>query len=261
MNLLTRADNILYFDIETSHCLAYVWGCGKQYVSANQIKKERKILSICYMWEGETKVHALKFDLKKHKINSFDDDADKQMLIDFMKVYNKASLVVAHNGRKFDISRMRARLVKYGLPDIPITLVDDSYTISKHIDFTSHKLDYIGKYLGVGRKGRTDLDLWIRIMEGDKKALDSMVAYNKQDVLLLAEIYRKVRPYVKSKLNLSVTRNAPNGCPSCGSTNLKHKDWVFKSPLMKKERVICQDCGKQSVYGHNLVKDTANYLR
>ncbi len=50
-----KKERVLYFDIETSPCLAYVWGCGKQYVGAQQIKKDRKILSIGYMFEGDKK--------------------------------------------------------------------------------------------------------------------------------------------------------------------------------------------------------------
>ena len=44
---------ILYFDIETSPCVAYVWGCGKQFVGSKQLKKERKIISIGYLFNDQ----------------------------------------------------------------------------------------------------------------------------------------------------------------------------------------------------------------
>lgn len=244
-------EKTLYFDIETSHCLAYVWGCGKQYVGANQIKKDRKIISICYMFEGDKQVSVLKMNMKKHKINQFDDDADREMLVKFSKVYLQADMAIAHNGRRFDVARIRARLVKYGLPDISSTLFMDSYTMCKNIDFTSHKLDFLGKYLSTGQKDKVDLNLWIRVMEGDAQALDQMCRYNATDVKRLRSAYLKLKPYCKSTLNLAVVRNDMNICPSCGGKLIKDG---FRYRLLRQvQQFQCQACKKKCTNGVNML--------
>jgi len=235
---LRKEDGILYFDLETSHCLVAAWGTGKTFISSEQILKDRKILTISYMWEGESRPTSLVLDLNKHDIYKFDDDADKEMIIKFMEQVEKAKLLVAHNGRKFDIARLRARLVKYDLPDIAGIPLDDSYQFTRNIDFTSHKLDFICKILGLGKKKKTSLDLWINIFfRKDKKALKYMAEYNRHDVVLLAKAYRKLRKYGQSHLNLAVSRENPNICPKCGSKLWKKG---FKiSGIAKYQRYQC----------------------
>ncbi len=255
-----KQPRILYFDIETSPALCYVWGLGKQIVGTQQLKKDRKVISIGYMFEGDKKVTILRMDLKKHKLNKFDDDADKEMLKKFMKVYETADLTVAHNGRRFDKARIRARLVKYGLPDIAPVLFDDSYTMTKSIDFTSHKLDYIGKYLGTGQKDHIGFEAWVGVMEGSKKALDSMCNYMKTDVIRLRDAYIKLKPYFKSNLNLTVFHGKGDICPGCSSTRINKKAFAF-TRTGKYQRYLCRDCGKRFQDGKNLIKKSSEFYR
>ena len=252
---------ILYFDIETSPCLAYVWGCGKQFVGIKQLKKERKIISIGYMFEDDSKVKVLKMDITKHKIHRFDDNADKKMLIQFVKIYNSAHLVVAHNGRRFDRARIRARLVKYGLPDLDTSIpFDDSYTMTKEIDFTSHKLDHLGRYLETGQKDQIDYSVWTKIMEGCKSALTEMCNYMKTDVIRLRAAYRRLKPYAKSKLNLSAFHNQAEMCPCCGSHSFR-KDCIRYTNGGQYQSYKCKDCGKRFQDGRNLIVKSSKIKR
>ncbi len=243
-------DDFLYFDIETSHNAALIFGGGKQYVGSSQIMKERKIFSICYMYGRDKKPTVLTMDLKKHNghdMRVFDDDADKAMIIKFMKEAAKATILVAHNGRRFDIARIRARLVKYGLPDMPPILFDDSYTFAKNIGFTFHQLDYLGRCLEVGRKIHTDISYWTKIMVGtpaeQKKYLGKMATYNAQDVILLRSVYRKLRPYCKSQLNLAALHGDINMCPACGGK--VRKDGFKLRGTRRIQQVECSSCLKK----------------
>lgn len=251
--------NILYFDIETSHLLVYIYSLGNQYVGQHQIKKERKILAISYVWNNDKKAQSLILNLDKHDLQAYDDDADYEMLKKFVDVYKKADLAVAFNGRKFDVARLRARLVKYNLPDMHPVLFDDTYRMTKDIDFTSHKLDYLGRYLGLGRKIPTNADLWIRVMEGNKQALKEMSDYCDQDVLLLRKAHKRLKRYGKSQLNLSIFHENPGLCPKCGGKLVK--DGTVQRGLAKKQSYECSICKSKTVDGNNLIKHVGSYPR
>ncbi len=257
---MIKRPKTLYFDIETTPCLAYIWQPGKQHVGYNQIAKEWNVICISYMWETDKKPTSLVFKQNKYDLLSFNDDSDKELLKEFSKVYNTAEVVVAHNGSRFDIPKLRAKLVKYGLPDFNPVTVSDSYMKSRNIGFTSHKLDSLGKLFEVGRKSDTEFDLWVGVVRGDKKALTRMVKYCDQDVILLKQVYAKLRDYIKEPVNLAVYNGIPALCPRCGSTALV-ANGSRVTALGRKQRFQCKDCGKCSQTGINLLKNLKDYMR
>jgi uncharacterized protein YprB with RNaseH-like and TPR domain len=229
---------ILFLDIETSPNLMFSWGLGKTYLTHDNIHKERKITCISYKWAHEKKVHSLRMDLKKHDINKRDDDADKAMLVEFSKVYAEADLAVAHNGVSFDVGMIKARLIRYGLPPLAPTLMDDTYRLSKSIRFNSHKLAYLAPMLGVGKKKETNYGLWIKVMMGDKSALDYTVKYCEQDVLVLEKVYNKLLPHINSRVNRSLFYGS---CPKCHSTKLEKRGFRY-TLTQSYQRYQCKMC-------------------
>lgn len=252
---------ILLFDIETSPNLAYVWGLGKQYVGYTQLAKEKKITCICYKWLGKDKIYSLKMDMSKHDLMSYDDDSDKEMINNFIEVYNSADNAIGHNALKFDKGTIRARLIKHGCKDLYPIILDDTYLQSTPIYFNCHKLDYLSRYFELGRKADHPYDLWTDIMQGSNKALNDTVRYCKQDVILLEKVYNKLAPYIKLKFNRSIHAEDPNICPSCGSNNLKKDGVLMTSSLGKRQRLHCNDCGKNHTIGANEIKKVSQYPR
>ena len=62
--------------------------------------------------------------------------------------------------------------------------------------FNSNKLDYMGDYLGLGQKIKTEFNLWKDItLKNCPIAMNKMVKYCKRDVTLLEEVYNKLQPY------------------------------------------------------------------
>lgn len=250
---------ILIFDIETTANLTFTWGVGKSYLSPDSIAKERQVICIGYKWLGEKKTHVLEFDQNKYDMNKYDDDADKAILKAFSKVYAEADLAVAHNGANFDVGRLRARIVKHGLKDLAPTLIDDTYLKNRGIKFNAHRLDYLGNFLGLGRKTSTSFQLWKDVMFGSKKALKEMSSYCKDDVILLEKIYLKLLPYMKSGLNRAIV-GCPVGCPSCGADSLQKRGFSY-STVGKKQRFQCKDCGHWFVDGKNLIENPKQIRR
>src|SRR5574343_927607 len=104
--------DILYFDIETTPTISAIWRPGKEHVSYEQVLKRSQVMSISWAW-NDTKVRAAHFDLDKYDWYAKDDDADFRLLKMFQEIASKATVVVAHNGKKFDWAVLRARLIKY----------------------------------------------------------------------------------------------------------------------------------------------------
>jgi len=256
-----KKPRILLFDCEVSPNLVFAWRLGKQYVTIENIHKERKVTCICYKWGGEKKIHSLEMDMSLHDLTKHDDHADEKMLKEFCKVYQEADLAVAHNGIKFDISFIRSRVVKYGLPDVAPVVLDDTYLSSKGIGFNSHKLDYLSQYLGIGKKSPHPYQLWVDVMRGSDEALIKTVDYCKQDVRLLEKVYDKLLPYIKTKLNRAVFARNSDLCPSCGVAALVSKGVRTTIALGIRQRMQCSSCGKCFTMGSIPLLNNKEYAR
>jgi DNA polymerase elongation subunit (family B) len=231
---------VLVFDIETAPNLAYVWGKYEQ----NVIDYEREwyMLSFAYKWLGEktTRVCSLP-DYKNFKKDKTDD---KALVTELHKLFDQADVIVAHNGDQFDIRKSNARFVVHGLtPPSSYKTVDTKKVAKRYFNFNSNKLDDLGNLLGLGRKLKTGgFDLWLGCMGGDMKAWKLMCTYNKQDVVLLEEVYLKLRGWMTNHPNMNVTEGTLHNCPVCHSHRLQARGYsVTRASQFK--RYQCQDCG------------------
>lgn len=238
---------ILYFDIETLPNLVYSYGIRKQFISHEQMFKESQIACISWIFEQNgklSKTYNLKLDLKKYDLLSYDDDADRELLVKFSKVYNNADLIVAHNGKSFDIAVLTARIIRYQLPPLRTIAIDDTYKMTKMFRFNSHKLDYLSSVLLNDRKIKTTFQLWVDICRGKKQALKDMVAYCDKDVALLPPLYKLLLPYVDSVLNRAhfTEDKSQRTCVACGGHNLEARGYKY-TKVGSYRQYKCYDCG------------------
>ncbi len=258
---MTSQPKVLYFDIETSPMIVPVFRLGKQRVDHSQILKREQVICISWAWNDGRVLHKT-FDLKKYDWNLKDDDADFVLIRDFSKEVAKADVVVAHNGAWFDISKLKSRIVKYKLPPLTPVLIDDTYQKTKGIGFTSHKLDDIGDYLGYGNKlpHGNGMEWWIEIINGSASTLSKMVKYCDRDVEQLRKIYKHLKPYISSSLNMSVFTGEQVACRNCGSLSLEKRGYR-RTTVGKFQRYQCKDCGAWTSDGTNLVKKSGKHTR
>ncbi len=246
---------VLYFDCETSPSMAWVWSTGKQYVGHEQILEPTRIICIGYKWEGNKHTECLHWDRKL---------CDKQMLIQFSKVLEKADVAIGHNGQNFDIKHINARLAFHRLPPVSVISISDSLLLSrKKFKLASHSLAYLCKYFGVGAKMSTGgIDLWLGVwLRKDAKALETMQTYCKNDVNILEQLYQRLKPYLDTKYSIAVDRADPTVCPSCGSNRI-HKNGTKATSMVRKVQLYkCTDCLKQMRGGTNLLPNPKEYLR
>lgn len=212
------------------------WNVGyKQTIDYSNIIKERAIICICYKWEGEKKVRSLTWD---HKQN------DKTMLQEFVKIAAEADEMIGHNGDKFDLAWIRTRCAFHRISMFPKYITVDTLKVSRSkFRFNSNRLDYIAKFLGVGAKIKTDYGLWKDVLSGSERALNKMVKYCKGDVLILEKVYEVMRTHIEPKQNYSALYNShKQGCPECGSDNLRANGTRATLTGIIKRQYFCIDC-------------------
>lgn len=252
---------ILYVDIETTPCIAAIWHPGKQYVSYDQILKRSQVMCISWAW-NDSKVRGAYFDLDEYDWYEKDNNADKKLLSDFEKLSREADVVVAHNGKKFDLAVMKGRMIKHGLPSFTPFLVDDTYMLTKDIGFMSHKLDDLGEFLDIGKKKPhgDGYEWWIDIMRGNAHTLTNMMKYNMVDVTRLRDLYKRIRPYVKSSLNMAIFMQERGACRNCGKFTLQSRGYSYTT-VGKRKRYQCTTCGMWQSEGKNQIKKPGEYPR
>jgi DNA polymerase elongation subunit (family B) len=229
----------LYFDIEVSANVGLFWQSGyKLQIGTENIIKERAIICICYKWEEDKDVYYLHWDRKQD---------DKKLLQEFIQVANEADELVGHNGDKFDLAWIRTRCLLHRIEMFPQYNTIDTLKIARSkFRFNSNRLDYIGKFLGLGQKIHTDFNLWKDIMlNNDKLALDKMIDYCIQDVVLLEKVHKELNNHIPSKTHYGVIFGEGRGsCPECGSDDLvKNNKRVTASGLVKIQ-YKCKTCNK-----------------
>lgn len=224
--------NILIYDIETTPNLGYVWGKWQQDVI--QFKSQWELLCFSYKWLGDKQVNVLGRDV----------GSEKDLVLHLHEAFNLADVVIAHNGDQFDQKMMNAKFIEYGLnPPSPYKSIDTKKVAKRYFRFTSNKLDDIGDLLGVGRKLQTGgFELWLGCMQNDPKAWKKMKQYNKQDVVLLEQIYLKLRPWIDNHPSVALIDGEMHSCPKCGSDKLQSRGYRY-TKVAKQRRYQCMNCG------------------
>lgn len=227
----------LFFDIETSPIIAYTWRVGwKLNIGTDNIIEDWKIICISYGWEGEDKIHTLSWD-KNH--------CDKQLLIDFVKIANQADELVAHNGDRFDIKKIRTKCIFHRIPMFPNYRTLDTLKKAKSgFTFNSNRLDYIAKYLGVGAKLEHEgFNMWVKCMQGDKQALKDMIKYCEMDIVVLQDVFLVMQSYIKQNIHAgTLNEGIKCDCPSCGGSNVDYLKLNVTAAGTPKRQMECQTC-------------------
>jgi hypothetical protein len=228
---------ILFIDVETFPNIAYVWGKYDQNVI--RFLQEGCIATFAAKWAGEKVFSRALPDYKGYKGGSYDD---KKLVEDLWRLLDEADIVVAHNGDDFDVRVIRGRFVCHGLvPPSPFKTVDTKKVAKRVGRFNSNSLDDLGSLLGLGKKIKTDFDLWKGCIDGDKTAWRQMVVYNEKDVVLLEKLYNKLLPWATNHPNHGAYNDSAI-CPKCGGTDVQFRGEAVTT-TRRYQRFQCKKCG------------------
>ena len=236
-------DKILVYDIETCRVKADVWSTGKQYINHKQLRSQTKIISIAWKWIGEDRVYSVHWD---------ENHNDYGVMVDFLKVYNKASLVVGQNNNSFDNKLINTRAAYHKLHVDRFVKSFDIYRMAKrYFRLPSYSMAYMAEYFGLTLKqSHEGIYMWEMIEYGTPEEqaeyLKKMITYNKGDIVTTEELYLTLKPYFASVTHKGVSNGLPKWtCPVSGSKNVKLLKTIFTEMGTVQRILFCEDSQHQ----------------
>lgn len=235
-----RKARVLLYDIETAPNLAYVWGKYEQDVIAYE--EQWYMLCFAYKWLGERKTHIVA--LPDFPLYKKDPTNDYEVIKKLHELFDEADVIIAHNGDSFDQKKSHARMLVHGMaPPSPYRQIDTRKVARKYFNFNSNKLNDLGELLKVGVKAETGgFKLWLGCMNGVKAAWSTMKKYNKQDVVLLEQVYLKMRGWIHPHPAMNLMEDRLDACPNCGH-NVLIKRGTYYNKVSKIQVWQCKGCG------------------
>lgn len=258
-SVVSSGAKILILDIETAPLEAYVWGLWKQNIFAAQLISNWYMLTWAAKWLYDGNLMSER--LTPEEAVSEDD---KRIVEKLWLLLDEADVVIAHNGDKFDLSRIRSRfLVHDMMPPNFYKQLDTLKVARKEFDFSRNSLDSLAEILELEGKSYTSFELWSKCKNGDPEALEEMEAYNIQDVYVLEDVYLKLRPWIKGHPNLDLYIDSPDAhCPHCGRSVLFLEEGYVYTQAVRYQMYRCSYCravsrGKSGVKYKNKKKISA----
>lgn len=241
---MRREPKILIFDIETAPLLGNVWSLWKQNIGLNQLQKDWYVMSWAAKWYGEDNV--MYMDVRNTP------EYDKNILVPLKRLLDDADWVITHNGNKFDIPKLRSRMLLNRIPPFsPVQSIDTCYHAKRLFGFTSNKLEYLSEvlapdYVKSKHKEFPGFELWDECVKGNPKAWDEMEKYNIQDVLALEAVYNAMLPWLSTHPNhgLFAEEGSKPTCPRCGGT--VHRRGLRHTAVGVYQRFHCPSCNSWS---------------
>jgi uncharacterized protein YprB with RNaseH-like and TPR domain len=233
------APRVALLDIETAPICGLSWTLFETNIL--HVIEPTFMLSYAIKWQGHSRVKTKALcDYPHYERNK---KTDKALVSDLWQDLDEADFVIAHNGDSFDIKKTNARFLVHGLkPPSPYKTIDTLKIARRYFKFDSNKLDNLAGYLGIGGKvPHTGKHLWLGCMAGDPASWRTMKKYNAHDVVLLEEVYEKLKGWHTTHPSMTLLDGAV-GCPVCRSTDTQ-KRGTNVSKVRVTQRLSCRNCG------------------
>lgn len=190
-----KGPRVLILDIETAPLIAHMWSLWQNGFGLNQLQEDWHLLSYAAKWMDSDEV----FYRDQRGLEDITDDSI--LLAEIWELLNEADFVIGHNIRKFDIKKIKARMLLKGFTPPSTFRQIDTLIIAKGVfAFTSNKLEYLtDKLCKVFKKSKHGKfhghSLWTECLKGNIEAWEEMENYNKYDILSNQELYEILAPW------------------------------------------------------------------
>jgi hypothetical protein len=234
----------LIYDIETAPVLAYVWGAYRQDILA--IEQDWYLLSFAYKWLDRKGTGFVSIAQNPKWEPGSDDDL--HVALRLAALFDRADVVVAHNGDRFDQKKANSRFLFHQIdPPSPYETIDTLKESRRYMAETKHSLGALADHYGLDPKGNPGgISLWLACMNGDPAAWRKMERYNRQDVRTLEQLYLRLRPWIgspgkRAHPNRAHWQKGDLVCPKCGSANTIIRGWR-RTIVSEYPTVFCRSC-------------------
>lgn len=230
---------VLVFDIETAPMLTHLWHPKQKWVGAEQAISEPFMLTWAAKWYGKDRVMSKRLTGAEAK-----EQDDKRIVLELAKLIRQADQIIAHNGDRFDIPRVNARVAEHGAEPLgPVQSIDTLKMVRQSFAWPYNDLNSLGRRLvGETKRPHGGFEMWRSAFQGDDRALREMEKYNRQDVVLLEKVFDAIRPYVRSLPALyEAAYLGQDACPHCGSKHMIRRG-VRRTKASIYARFQCREC-------------------
>ena len=124
---------------------------------------------------------------------------DKRLLVDMCKDLRTFTRVIGYYSSRFDLPFVRTRALKHGL-DFPIYQeiyhTDLYFVMRNKFKLKSNRLKNCCDFFDISSKDTPfHYQVWLKAMNGDKKALKDILMHNKEDVVSTELLWKKVNNF------------------------------------------------------------------
>lgn len=173
--------------------------------------------------------------------------AEKRLLRDVTERLLTADVWLTHYGTWFDIPFLNTRLLYHGLPVVPPNFAHlDTWKVARNrLKLRNNRLATISEFLKtLDEKNPIKPEQWIRALGGHRPSMSYIVDHNRRDVLVLEEVYNRLRPLVLDHPNKGLV-DGRGGCSVCGANKLQKRGFHI-TRTRKYQRFQCRSCGAWS---------------
>lgn len=123
---------------------------------------------------------------------------DRDLVQAIIRELGRYDILCAHNGVRFDLPFLRTRAARWGLHPVPsLKIIDPVLIARRNLRMSWNSLERLADFLGCNTKTPVDGAVWQRAsLDGDREALDQIVAHCIEDVKMLEHIVQAVKGYV-----------------------------------------------------------------
>ena len=237
---LCNKPRICFYDIETSLAKSYHFQQWKVNLSQKQKIQESHLLSHAWAWgDGEVTGSIL----TREEMLAHDPE---RLVLECWSLLDNCDILVAHNGKRFDVKKVNGYFLQYGMPPpSPYRVIDTLLIAKQKFALPFNSLAYLAEFLGVEQKIDTGgVDLWIQCDQGSQEALDKMNEYCMGDIVTLRGVYNRLIGWSNDGVNLALYSDHGASCPHCSSDDVSVIQGKYSHTVARKYQVYrCNNCG------------------
>jgi len=243
------APKIFCFDLEVLALVVKTYGLYNQNIRPSRIVNDWSILSWAGKFLDEKEIYYYDTREEKNVRN------DKSIVKKLHTQLNKADIILGHNSDRYDIKKINAKFLQYGLKPVHFSKQIDTLKIArKYFKITSNRLDFIAKFLGltpkrITRKFSSNEEMWDECEKGNIEAFKENKKYNIQDVETTIEVFDKLKAWDQS---LNFQSYYGRAVCVCGCDKFIKKGFRYTKQGAY-QRYACDKCGKKYSGKENLI--------